>query len=309
MRLKRYTQKGKINKRIFLSFEGVKTEVQYFDQLIEHRSELNINPNIEIILMMRNHTFLGWSNPLKAFKRTKYCIDNLSKNQRNVSSFISSIVEFCFYNTQLLSTKEEASSLYDSLVILIKNNFKLDKTNNFNFTHPVSIDIKECIITFINNKFKIKDLDVFIDSQFIPFNPYRDEVCLIVDRDSRSVSNNQYDTLLKYCGINKFNLFVSNPCFEFWLLLHFDEIFDIDKAELLDNKKLLIDGCEIHFCEYELKKLLPNFEKNNICFSSLINRINIAVSNEKYYEESLLTLKTELGSNVGQLLTKLFANS
>jgi hypothetical protein len=302
MRLKSNIDLENKKKKIFLSFEGVKTEVQYFDKIIENRDILNINIDFDIILMLRNHTFLGWSNPLKAFKRTKFCIDNLSRGQRNVSSFISSIVEFCFYNSHVISTKDGASSLYDSLIKLIEDNFKLNKDNNFDFTTPLANNIKESIVSFISKSYKIEGLDLFIDSQFILFNPDRDDVCLIVDRDSRSVSNKQYDKLIKKCEINNFKLFVSNPCFEFWLLLHFNEVFDIDTAELLDNKKLIIDDNEIHFCEYELKKILPDFEKNNICFSSLINRINIAIKNEKRFEETLLNLKTNLGSNVGQLL-------
>ena len=305
MRLKSIFPIDNNKKKVFLSFEGIKTEVQYFEGIIKYRDKLNVNPNIEIILMLRNHTFLGWSNPLKAMERTKFCIDNLSKNQRNVSSFISSVVEYCFYNSSYFSTKEDASSLYDHLLSLINSKFNLKKDDSFDFTLYLADDIKKSILSELDKNYKIEKLDEFINSQFISFNPKRDKVCLIVDRDSRSVNNKQYERLVNKCRDNKFSLYVSNPCFEFWLLLHFNEVLNLDKDQLLDNKKLSDDESPIHYCEYELKKLLSEFEKNNICFNQLINRIAIAIKNEKNFKESIIDLKTELGSNVGLLLKEL----
>lgn len=309
MRLKIYSPINKDKKKIFLSFEGIKTEVQYFEGIIKNRDILNVNPNIEIILMLRNHTFLGWSNPLKAMQRTKFCIDNLSNNKRNVSSFISSIVEFCFYNSSHLSTKEDASFLYDDLIDLVKIQYNLSKNDNFDFTKSIAEDITDSVLTKINKEYDIKELDEFINSQFIPFNPKLDKVCLIVDRDRRSVNNKQYEMLVNSCQANNFSLYVSNPCFEFWLLLHFNEVFTLDRALLLDNKKLSSDDNPIHYCENELKKLLRDYEKNNICFNQLIDRISVAIENEKRYKESIDDLKNELGSNVGILVGQLLNNN
>ena len=64
-----------------------------------------------------------------------------------------------------------------------------------------------------------------------------DRFCLIVDRDKNSFIERQYDELLSYVQAGKVSLFVSNPCFEFWLLLHFGDCKDYDQQKLLDNKK------------------------------------------------------------------------
>ena len=36
---------------------------------------------------------------------------------------------------------------------------------------------------------------------------------------------------------NNLNLGITNPCFEFFLLLHFDDISDLDLDKLKENKK------------------------------------------------------------------------
>lgn len=50
-----------------------------------------------------------------------------------------------------------------------------------------------------------------------------DEVCLIVDRDSDSFSEEQYLKVLNGCEENNYNFYLSNPNFELWLLFHFVE--------------------------------------------------------------------------------------
>ena len=83
-------------KKYFLAFEGMKTEVRYFEGICDHKQALKINPSIQLLPLLRNHPYAGWSNPIKVFERVKYCLDNLQNNSRNVSAIINSIVEYCF---------------------------------------------------------------------------------------------------------------------------------------------------------------------------------------------------------------------
>ena len=293
------------NKKYFLAYEGIKTEVQYFDGIIKNRDILNINPEIEIIPLLRNHIFLGWSNPLKAFERTKICLDNLKNNKRNVAAFVSSIVEFCFYNSPLLTNRADASFLYDTLLDIFINDSNLNKGDCFDFNDARVERIINNIKLYIAENYSIANIEEFINSQFISYNPETDKVCLIVDRDKRSVSPDQYDSLVKKCNENSYNLYVSNPCFEFWLLLHFEDVFKSENDKLLENRKMSIDDNAPHYTESELKKLLPDFEKNNICFDKLLNRINIAIKNESKFAQSLYKLECEIGSNIGLLIKEL----
>ena len=49
-----------------------------------------------------------------------------------------------------------------------------------------------------------------------------DEYCIIVDRDERSFTEEQVEAVIASCDDEHFRLVITNPCFEFWLLLHFD---------------------------------------------------------------------------------------
>ncbi|MGD1822515.1 MAG: RloB family protein [Pleomorphochaeta sp.] len=293
--------------KYFLSYEGIKTEVLYFEGVIKHREKLNIRDDIEFIPLLRNHSFLGWSNPLKAYERTKFCIDNLKDEKRNISALMSSIVEYCFYKSPEFSKRGDASRLYDTLVDLMKSDYSLSKKENISFYDNRVDDITSCISDYFLNNYSIKNVDKFIKTQFISFNPDKDKVCLIVDRDKKSLNKKQYYQLLRKCSESNYKLYISNPCFEFWLLLHFNEVFDIDKKLIEDNMKMMDIVNPPHFTETELIKLLPEYEKNNICFKELKERISLALKNEKAFSESLLDLEGNIGSNVGLLIKELLS--
>ncbi len=291
--------------KYFLTYEGIKTEVGYFDGIIKFRDKIGIKKDIDLIPLLRNHSFLGWSNPLKALERTKLCIDNLSKKRRNIAALMSSIVEHCFYRSPEFSKRGDASALYDTLVEIMETKFNLYKKDNISFYDNRIDDIVEYIDRFFVKNYQIKNVSEFIKTQFVSFDPKKDKVCLIVDRDKKSVSKEQYFELIKKCNENNYQLYISNPCFEFWLLLHFNEVFEIDRELISENEKMSDIVNPPHYTETELIKLLPDYEKNNICFNTLIKRISIALTNEKSFCESLEDLETNIGSNVGKLVEEI----
>ena len=46
---------------------------------------------------------------------------------------------------------------------------------------------------------------------------------MVVDRDKDSFTEEQYDKVVEFCKKNNVSLYVSNPSFELWLYMHFDE--------------------------------------------------------------------------------------
>lgn len=97
---------------------------------------------------------------------------------------------------------------------------------------------------------------------------------------------------------------MSNPNFEFWLLLHFDEVLGIDREKLLENPKI---DKKKRFVVVELCKLVPGYRKNKIMFSEFLCRIDNAIQNEKQFTETLVELKTQIGSNIGLLIQEIKA--
>lgn len=113
--------------------------------------------------------------------------------------------------------------------------------------------------------------------------------------------DNQYEEVVKFCEENNVNLYISNPNFEFWLMLHFDEVNNEDREVMLKNEKVnkrkrylekrLHDICGYTKGKFDFKKFEPN----------IIN----AIEREKNYEEDVIKIKDNLGTNVGVLVDKI----
>ena len=67
---------------------------------------------------------------------------------------------------------------------------------------------------------------------------------MVLDRDCGNHSKILMEDCIKYCEENGYKCFVTNPCFEFWLLLHLCDVqndFSIEEqAEFYNNKKISI---------------------------------------------------------------------
>lgn len=88
----------------------------------------------------------------------------------------------------------------------------------------------------------------------------KDKVWLVLDRDTWS--KEVLDTVWHRCRELRFNFAVSNPCFEYWLLLHFEAGSGVTSA---DN------------CRKKLVRYLPNFSKGHIEIEKLKSRIQTAI--------------------------------
>jgi hypothetical protein len=104
--------------------------------------------------------------------------------------------------------------------------------------------------------------------------------------------------VIEKCKEKKIRLFVTNPSFEFWLLLHSDKVFDYDPDELLENKKI---GRK-RFLEKAVSEVFNGYKKGNIQPERFLPYIRKAIANEKNFCQDLYGLKDRLGSNIGTLL-------
>lgn len=133
------------------------------------------------------------------------------------------------------------------------------------------------------------------------FDP--DEMWMIIDRDKQNVKIEQLEEIISVCEAEGFNLALSNPTFELWLLLHLTSLDNYDKEELLRNKK--INGKRL--LERELTRLLEkSYKKPNIQFGQLKGGIKKAIERAKELPNDNKTLTHELGTSVSILIDKLF---
>lgn len=273
------------NAKYFIISEGQKTEPRYFEKL----NKSVISENVTIVNILRDYANLGNSNPTYLVELLKELL-NTGNNEISVSELKNKIANWNHENPNKIN-KEEV----------------FNKINNIYKSNKSRINYEEIELLFIE-LFKsdvYKDLatnfSLYFKTQDIMYSPITDTINLVIDRDKNSFTEDQYDEVVKFCNINKVNLYVSNPCFEFWLYLHFKEVENEDKVKLLENPK--VKGKK----RYIEKKLhdICKYTKNKFSFEPFENKLYDAILREKNYAEDIFELKCNLGSNIGKLVEKI----
>lgn len=287
-------------KKYLLVYEGEKTEYYYFQALNNSKRVLGINPLIEIIPILRSFGEKGWSNPQKFLDRL---IKNLKEEKLNCWSYetilnrvIDQLIDGNFSERFVLSDHFLYVQLKDYLK---EHQIELhDTTNNLDKVCTLLCDFFDK-----NDMPEIIDyLPDFIKQSDIVYEDGYDEICIIVDRDCHSFSSEQYWDVLNKCKVHKFSLCVTNPCFEFWLLLHYDDIEELDYNKLLENPKI---SKKKSYAENELCKRNTNYKKNHYNAQEMVLKVDVAIQNEKKYCENVEELDSKVGSNLGLLIEKM----
>lgn len=130
-----------------------------------------------------------------------------------------------------------------------------------------------------------------------------DELWMIIDRD-RWPNIQQIFTFCQDEG--NFYLALSNPCFEFWLLLHLKDIKDFTENEL----KLIFRNRKVSSKKTYLKqligKLLPDgYNESKIKPERFLPAVDDAIYRAKTLDDISEDYPTKLGSHVYKLVDKL----
>jgi hypothetical protein len=134
--------------------------------------------------------------------------------------------------------------------------------------------------------------------------PEMDNVCIIVDRDAGSFIASQYDKAIDLAKSFRFRLFISNPCIELWLLLHYTDLSHYCIQMILENKK---EGRRT-YTEMLLKDdyLNGSYNKTRIQFERNFKPyVHSAIMNSKCYATTLDQLKVNVGTSIGLLIEEL----
>ena len=291
-------------KRYFVIFEGASTEKIYFEALENARDDVGIDPLIELVPIIRSYSEDGWSNPKKILDRIIANLEEEETGQFTYESLLNRIMDYLYDEKILTASRVQAHALWGILEEGCEKILKRCLNDN------VDNLVEDCnkLTEYLNQKSNVvnivDDISNIIRASNITYDNRFDEICLIVDRDKESFlatpENNQYDYVLETCREKGFGFYVSNPCFEFWLLLHFDEVFDLDRDKLLENPQVT---AKRRYTEHELRKLLPGYSKGKYNSKSIVLNVNKAIENEHRFCENVEEMQNELGSNVGLLLS------
>lgn len=300
----RISKEDRTRKKYFLVFEGNRTEGIYFNTINELKDKIGINPLIEIISIERTYTEEGWSNPKKILEQLLKDLEEIENGKISYKTLVDKIIEIIMEDEKISSKiLKEISS--EKMIENIKN--EIESLDNIvenveeDCEFLLNMIIKKLFLTIEEIPNILETVLKNIENKQITYSEDIDKMCLIVDRDKKSFKEEQYNYVKEECERKSFKLYVTNPCFEFWLLLHFDKVHLINKEELLENKRA---SSKVRFVESELKKYFP-YNKNKYNAELLIEKIDSAIENEKRFCEDIGELKDKLGSNIGLLIKEL----
>jgi hypothetical protein len=130
------------------------------------------------------------------------------------------------------------------------------------------------------------------------------ELWMVVDRDKQNVTEKQMIAIIEKCKTEGYNLALSNPAFEFWLLLHITSIDIYDQKVLLENGKDTVKSKK-RYIEKELSTLIGGYNKRKLHFEHFEPGIKDAIQRAKVLQINNERLLDELGTNICLLVEKL----
>lgn len=272
--------------KFFLASEGSKSEPKYFEGL----NQSIISENVTIINILRDYINLSQSHPTHLTKLLSDFIDNKNEQEITVKEL----------KNRLLNFEHENSNKFDITSAINKLN-DIYKDDKFKIKY-------ECLDELFIELFKsdiYKDLasnfSLYFMAQDVTYSQLTDSLNMIIDRDKDNFFDNQYDEVVEFCKKNNVNLYVSNPNFEFYLMLHFKEVENEDKDKMFKNEKI---SSKKRYLEKRLYDIC-RYTKTRFSFDKFEPFIYDAINREKAYAESVEELKNNLGSNVGILVNKM----
>lgn len=297
-------------KKYLLVYEGDETEELYFEEIEANRSKIGINPLIELVPIIRSYSELGWSNPKKTLDRVLLNIEESKTGQISYETLLNWIIDFLYEEKVLTTGKAKAKSFWQTLVWICENKLQVKLTDAIPNLEQACQSIAEYFEEVEQIDVLVNDIPRIIKNRTIVYEEGFDKICFIIDRDRESFvsheNNNQYAYVLEKCKEKGFGFYLTNPNFEFWLLLHFDDVEKLDNDKLLENPKVT---SRRRYTEHELRKRMRNYTKSAYNTSWFINRIDTAIKNEKKYCEDENKLEYSIGSRVGILIEEMRRSS
>ncbi len=124
------------------------------------------------------------------------------------------------------------------------------------------------------------------------------ELWMIIDRDSQDRGEEQLKDILDNCKSRGYQIALTNPAFELWLLLHLTELDGYDRELLYQNKKI----GKRRFLEKELSRLLGGYSKSSLDFEDYKDGLTEALERARRMENRNEELLQSLGTSINILV-------
>lgn len=135
----------------------------------------------------------------------------------------------------------------------------------------------------------------------ISFDKERDKMIIVFDAGIFEEKVQDYDEVIAF-GEEKNILAVSNPAFELFLLLHFENAYEEDikpnEVQIINNEK---DGNQTFIYKLLLKRTGMNPKKNS-GIGELAKNVDVAIAQEKKINENIHDCKGKVTCNIGKII-------
>lgn len=294
-----YERKSQINEprsKQFIIFEGIKSEQIYFEAYLRKYDSVT-----NVFFFLRDKEKESWSNPNKIMD---LLIEVINGNEKISFTFDTIFENFYDYISNYVTTIPKKKIKAEYINKVNKYGYNLHSTINIDILNEI---LKELIEDYID---KYEITEIFYDETILrelveeqsTFDKAIDQIYLIVDRDKKSFTDKQYTQTLNKAIENNIKFYVINPCFEFWLLLHFKDCLEYAKEKLSSNDYVNSNNT---FVYEELKKCDSRYTKKNFNANNYIKKIDIAINNAKKHENNIELLKDNVGTNLPLLFDEL----
>lgn len=176
-----------------------------------------------------------------------------------------------------------------------------------NISSLIKIELVPKLSNASEPKHVLDNLQAFVDKY--DFNKEHDSLWLVCDREKvihRKTGKKGLLTIIPLCKEKGYSIALTNPLFEFWLLLHLVDITTYDHDTLFDNKKLSSDK---RYIDNELSNILEGgYSKKKDQFNrNIVSLENVkrAINQEKIFENDLTKIMDTLGGNVSSLINEI----
>lgn len=292
-------------RKYFLVYEGADTENIYFSAVNTMREDIGIDPLIELIPIIRSYSEEGWSNPKKILDRVIRNLEESKTGHISYETLLNRIMEH-FYEAGSIVNGLQGKNIWNTMSRVCTEDLCQALNRDVEDVSDVCNRIFKKLQERCGLRHVISDISDIIERENITYAEGFDKICFIVDRDKESFlstpGNDQYSYVMDKCREKGFGLYVTNPCFEFWLLLHFDDVMGVDREKLAENPKVTTKR---RYAEQELRKIWPGYKKNSYRAEVLVADIDKAIENEKKFCEDVVGLEKNVGSNIGLLICEM----
>lgn len=256
-----------IKRVVFLSVEGEVTERRYFEFVRESRETLGIKSVVEIHVLRRGDSS---SSPEKVVELLENYLE-----VRNNNDFLAEVdkLELKHYDKEFIHKYLEAP---DTIDVKEKRQFE-------GFLKEEQLDLTYLLFL---NKFKGSD------------NGENDVFGIVIDRDVGNHSPENMARIFDECDEKGYRCFLTNPRFEFWLLLHVADV----KSEYPDELEKMLDFNDETVDKHLLEKTGGGKKIQRKTFDTyFLPNIDTAIERANGLCTSRNKLLDQLGSTLGEL--------